>query len=67
MPLFLADNKTKWTKCIMKHKKLQQLFCQFTDEIAYILEDELQQNSILTQDYLSYPHSNSRSPSTTHY
>ena len=51
----------------MKHKKLQQLFCQFTDEIAYILEDELQQNSILTQDYLSYPHSNSRSPSTTHY
>lgn len=52
----------------MKHKKLQKLFCQFTDEVAFILEDELRENSQLTRDYLAYPHSNSpRSPTSTNY
>ena len=58
LPEVLKPNKQKWAGFLLKHKKFQQVFCKFTDEVSILLNDELRTNTQLVTDYIHVPRSN---------
>ena len=40
----------------MRTPKMQSVFADFTDQVAYILENQFKNNGELLADYVKYPH-----------
>ena len=61
-PTEFHQNEMKWAAQLMKSKKLQRVMADYTEKVAQILENEMQGNTEIVKDWVSYPHSNSLSP-----
>ena len=55
LPKSFFDNKVKWCNLLMKTKKVQHLFSEFSQAIAKSLEAELKTNRELIDKYLRHP------------
>lgn len=51
----MQDNIQQWAGLLVRSKPLQEVFADFTDRVARILDDEMSESKQLITDYLNYP------------
>ncbi len=55
LPDVLQENKARWCKLLLKTKPIQDIFSEFTNRIAMIMEKEVKNNAELLGKYLKHP------------
>ena len=56
LPKMFDENKVLWSNTIIRSKNLQNIYAEFTNRIAFTLDNEIKVNEGLTSEFLKYPH-----------
>lgn len=51
----MQDNIQQWAGLLVRSKPLQEVFADFSDRVARILDFEMDHSKSLITDYLNYP------------